>query len=316
MNSDSLQLLQVNEKYGEELESVYSDTGPPLIASNNHQGFSQISLGYTPNYAQSDSPYYSTQLDEFSSNITPITLDFTETIWGDEHTAILVVTSPVAIYIILFADGVVPAIRRPQIPESTAFYFVFSFFVFTTFSTPFAIGNNMWGTVYGDMDNSTTTNSTQIDYSEDGPSINMTQITQAFQNQNSTVTETDNVADGPKHYSISISEGLDIGDGQPTNNQISNETIVDESSTDTQISESASFSDKLEIQTDTLPNGEINLEEWISFNDKIDGTFGIDSVKISESISFDDGTESYRPLNVMMFISEYIELSGLSLIHI
>ena len=292
LNSDSLQLLQVNEMYGKELESVYSDTGPPLTASNTHQGLSQISLGSTPNYAQ---------LDEFSSNITS-ELDFTGTI--------VIVSTPVTVYIILFAEGIVPGIRRPQIPESAAFYFVFSFFVFTTFSTPFAIGNNMWGTVYGDMDNSTSTNSTQVDYPEDGPSINITQIEQILQNQNSTVTETDNVADGPKHYSISISEGLDIGDGQPTNNQISNETIVDESSTDTQISESASFSDKLEIQTDTLPNGEINLEEWISFNDKIDGTFGIDSVKISESISFDDGTESYRPLNVMMFISEYIELSG------
>ena len=309
LNSDSLQLLQVNEIYGEELESVYSDTGPPLIASNNYQGFSQISLGYTPNYAQSDSPYYSTQLDEFSSNITPITLDFTETLWSDEHTAILAVTSPVAIYIILFADGVVPAIRRPQIPESTAFYFVFSFFVFTTFSTPFAIGNNMWGTVYGDMDNSTSTNSTQIDYPEDGPPINMTQIEQILQNQNSTVTETDNVADGPKHYSISISEGLDIGDGQPTNNQISNESVVDESSTDTQISESASFSDQLEIQTSILPYGTISLEESISFNDEIEGISGIGSIKISESVSFDDGTELYRPLNVIISISEYIELS-------
>ena len=28
LNSDSLQLLQVNEMYGKELESVYSDTGP------------------------------------------------------------------------------------------------------------------------------------------------------------------------------------------------------------------------------------------------------------------------------------------------
>ena len=84
------------------------------------------------------------------------------------------------------------------------------------------------------MDNSTSTNSTQIDYPEDGPPINMTQIEQILQNQNSTVTETDNVADGPKHYSISISEGLDIGDSPPTNNPIPNEPIVDESSTNTQ----------------------------------------------------------------------------------
>ena len=48
--------------YGEELESVYSDTGPPNIESNNHNSFSQIFPGYTPNYSQLDSnspPYYS-----------------------------------------------------------------------------------------------------------------------------------------------------------------------------------------------------------------------------------------------------------------
>ena len=84
---------------------------------------------------------------------------------------------------------------------------VFGFFVFTTFSTPFAIGNNIWGTAYGDMDNSTSTNSTHADNPEDIPATNMTQIVQAaLLAQNSTVTETDNVADGPKHHTVSIAE--------------------------------------------------------------------------------------------------------------
>ena len=80
MNSDSLQLLQLNEMHGDEFESVYSNTGLPPILSNNHHGFSQISLGSTPNYAQSDSSYHINQLDEFSLKITHSELDFTETI--------------------------------------------------------------------------------------------------------------------------------------------------------------------------------------------------------------------------------------------
>ena len=94
VNSDALQLLQVNEMYGEELESVYSDTGPPNIESNNHNSFSQIFPGYTPNYSQLDRTYHHiTQLDEFSANITLPELDFTETI--------IVIISPGVIYIIL-----------------------------------------------------------------------------------------------------------------------------------------------------------------------------------------------------------------------
>ncbi len=217
VNSDALQLLQVNEMYGEELESVYSDTGPPWIESNKQNSFSQIFPGYTPNYSQLDSTHYhTTQLDELSSNITLPELDFTETI--------IVVISPGVIYIILVAEGVVPAIRPPQIPRSAAFYLLFGFFVFTTFSTPFVIGNNIWGTAYGDMDNSTSTNSTQVDNPEDTPATNMTQVVQAaLLAQNTTVTETDNVADEPKHHTVSIAEGLKVGDGSPATTQAPNE---------------------------------------------------------------------------------------------
>ena len=328
VNSDALQLLQVNEMYGEELESVYSDTGPPNIVSNNHNSFSQIFPGYTPNYSQIDSTHHhTTQLDEFSSNITLPELDFTETI--------IIVISPSVIYIILVAEGVVPAIRPPQIPRSLSFYFVFGFFVFTSFSTPFAIGNNIWGTAFGDMDNSTSTNSTQADNPEDIPATNMTQIVQtALLAQNSTVTETDNVADGPKHYTVSIAEGLKVGDGSPATTQAPNEPINEELSSNVQISESVSFSDgfekqkiltgmveisesisfsdQLEIHVDIIPEGTIRLNEWISINDEIEGTFGVGLVTISESISFEMeiGTEIYRPLNEMIYISESIELSS------
>ena len=94
------------------------------------------------------------------------------------------------------------------------------------------------------MDNSTNTNSTQFDSPEYIQLSNMTQtngIETSF--QNNTVTETDNVADGPKHYSISISEGLIIGDGTPTNTQTQNKPVFEEILKDVQISESVSFSE-------------------------------------------------------------------------
>ena len=136
MNSESLQLLQVNDKYGGELESIYSDTGPPNVIPNNQTSFSQISLESTTNHLQTGTQYHITQLNEFSSNFALSELDSTK--------AIIIVATPVTIYIILFAEGIVPGIRPPQIPQYTAFYFVFGLFVFTTFSTPFAIGNNTW----------------------------------------------------------------------------------------------------------------------------------------------------------------------------
>ena len=100
MNSESLQLLQVNDKYGEELESVYSDTGPPDTISTNQRSFSQISLESTPNHLQAGTQYHITQLNESSSNFALSELDFTK--------AIIIVATPVTIYIILFAEGIVP----------------------------------------------------------------------------------------------------------------------------------------------------------------------------------------------------------------
>ena len=48
-----------------------------------------------------------------------------------------------------------------------------------------------------------------------------------------------------------------------------------------------SFSDQLEIQADIIPEGTIHLNEWISINDEIEGTFGVGLITISESISFE-----------------------------
>ena len=67
MNSDSIQLLQVNEMYGDYLESVYTDTGPPWTNLDHQKSFSQISLDNIPND-------YFVHLDGFSSKITPVEL--------------------------------------------------------------------------------------------------------------------------------------------------------------------------------------------------------------------------------------------------
>ena len=135
------------------------------------------------------------------------------------------------------------------------------------------------------MDNSTNTNSTQISNPEDVAQVNMTQIENAdVPNQNGTVTETDNVADGPKHYSISISEGLIIGDGSPASNHPQEEPVIDEASEDIQISESVSFSDSLGNQIETTQDGIIYRDQEISITDEIEIAFGISSIKISESV--------------------------------
>ena len=126
---------------------------------------------------------------------------------------------------------------------------------------------------------------------------------------------------------------MKVGDGSPATTQAPNEPINEESSSNVQISESVSFSvgfekqkvlpgmvqisesvsfsDQLEIQTDIIPEGTIRLNEWISINDEIEGTFGVGLVTISESIYFEMevGTELYRPLNEMIYISESVELS-------
>ena len=80
MYSESLQLLQVNEMYGGELESVYLDTGPPDPIPINHELSSQISLGNIPNHFQPVILYQTAQSDRFSPNVILPELDFTETI--------------------------------------------------------------------------------------------------------------------------------------------------------------------------------------------------------------------------------------------
>ena len=104
---------------------------------------------------------------------------------------------------------------------------------------------------------------------------------------------------------------MKVGDGSPATTQAPNEPINEELSSNVQISESISFSDgfekqkmlpgmvqisesisfsdQLEIQADIIPEGTIRLNEWISINDEIEGTFGVGLVTISESISFEDG---------------------------
>ena len=328
LNSDSLQLLQVNERYGGELESVYRDTGPPDTIPINHELSSQISLGNIPNHFQPVILYQTAQSDKFSTSVILPELDFTETI--------VIVSAPLTIYVILFAEGVVPGVRPPQVPRYAAFYFLFGFFVFTTFSTPFAIGNSTWGPAYGNTDNSTAMNNTEMSNTEDVPSINMTQIAGnvTISIQNSTVTETDNVADGPKHYSVSISEGLEVGDGSPASTEMPNEPIIEEHSANIQISESISFSDELgkqeiipgivevpesisfsdelEVEIGMFTEKTISLDERISITTDIDDGLSVESVQISEGLEVGDetGTVLYRPVNHMVYIAESIELSS------
>ena len=215
-------------------------------------------------------------IEEFSSNlleIKPPKLDSTE--------IILVVTSPFAIYVLLIAEGIVRPPNQPKIPQYASFYFILVCYVFGTFSTPFSIGQSYWGTAYAEMDNSTdnSTNSTDITNPE-YISVNLTDEEESAASpiQNATLTETDNVADsdGPKHYAISLSEGLSVGDGSSNESQEINEPAVSQTSspsansTNTQLSESISFFDyATRDQQTTVSSATTNtqLSESISFFD-------------------------------------------------
>ena len=211
----------------------------------------------------------------------------------------------------------VSAPKRPQIPQSVSFYFIFVIYVFSIFTTPFTIGQSYWGAAYGEMDNSTntSTNSTDITSPEYIPA-NLTHTAESAVSslQNATLTETDNVADsiGPKLYTVSLSEGLKIGDGSSNEAQDSDEPTVlqtpvpSANSTNTQISESISFNDHTSVENPIITEEIINLDEQIGFLDIIDGLIGTASVKISEQITFttDNDTMLHTPLRVTVEIQE------------
>ena len=218
-------------------------------------------------------------IEEFSSNlleIQPPKLNSTE--------IILVVTFPFAIYVLLIAEGRVRPPNQPKIPQYASFYFVLVCYLFGTFSTPFSIGQSYWGTAYAEMDNSTdnSTNSTDITNPE-YISVNLTDEEESAASpiQNATLTETDNVADwiimpSPKHHTVSVSEGLGVGDGSPNESQEINESDVSQTSspsansTNTQLSESISFFDyATHDQQTTVSSATTNtqLSESISFFD-------------------------------------------------
>ena len=228
----SLQTLQLMDTSRNGLEPFFDDSGTSWSEPIQHVKSQYASKIFLAN-----------SIEEFSSNlseINPPKLDST--------VIILVVTFPFAIYVILIAEGIVRPPNQPKIPQYASFYFVLVCYVFGTFSTPFSIGQSYWGTAYGEMDNSTdnSTNSTDITNPE-YISANLTNEEESTVSplQNATLTETDNVADsdGPKHYTVSLSEALDVGDGTSNVAQNLNESttqqaaIPSENSTDIQISE-------------------------------------------------------------------------------
>ena len=232
----SLQTLQLMDTSRNGLELFFVDGGTSWSEPIQH-----IKKQYASKI------FLANSIEEFSSNlseINPPKLDST--------VIILVVTFPFAIYALLIAEGIVRPQNQPKIPQYASFYFVLVCYVFGTFSTSFSIGQSYWGTAYGEMDNSTdnSTNSTDITNPE-YISANLTTEEESTVSplQNATLTETDNVADsdGPKHYTVSLSETLDVGEGPSNETQNLNESttqqaaIPSENSTGIQISESISF---------------------------------------------------------------------------
>ncbi|MCS5610599.1 MAG: LamG domain-containing protein, partial [Candidatus Poribacteria bacterium] len=312
------------ESIGVELPKVDASASILYVSSMISQGKSLESYAESigvelPNVSNQDSSkfFLVNSIEEFSSNlveIKPPTLDSTE--------IALVVTFPFAIYVVLIAEGVVRPPKPAKIPQSASFYFIFVFYVFSTFSTPFAIGQSYWGVAYGEMDNTTTTtDSTEIV----NPNVSITEITQAVESavssiDNATLTQTDNVADpsGLKHYLVSITEGLNVSDGPSDETQNLNEPIVMQepvssaNSTNIQILESVSFFDHITVESFIISDETINLNEQIAFSDGADGLSGIITVKISEHITFGADLETvlYTPLRKTVEIQEDLSIGA------
>ena len=303
----SLQTLQLMDTSRNGLEPFFDDSGTSWSEPIQHIKNQYASKIFLVN-----------SIEEFSSNlseINPPKLDST--------VIILVVTFPFAIYVLLIAEGIVRPPNQPKIPQYASFYFVLVCYVFGTFSTSFSIGQSYWGTAYGEMDNSTdnSTNSTDITNPE-YISANLTTEEESTVSplQNATLTETDNVADsdGPKHYTVSLSETLDVGEGPSNETQNLNESttqqaaIPSENSTGIQISESILFFDYVTSDSSIVSDVTINLNEQIEFSDGADGLSSITTVKISEHVTFGSDLETvlYTPLRETVEIQEDLSIGA------
>ena len=328
------------ESYAESIGVKLPKTDAPAptlyVSSMIDQGISLESYAESigvklPKVSNQDSSkfFLVNSIEEFSSNlleIKPPKLNSTE--------IILVVTFPFAIYVLLIAEGRVRPPNQPKIPQYASFYFVLVCYVFGTFSTPFSIGQSYWGTAYAEMDNSTDNSIDSTDITNpEYISVNLIDEEESAASpiQNATLTETDNVADwiimqSPKHYTVSVSEGLNVGDGSSNESQEINEPAVSQTSspsansTNTQLSESISFFDYTthdqqttvsSATTNTQLSESISFFDYATYDQQTTVSSATTNTQLSESISFFDYAthESFIISEGIINLSEQIEFS-------
>ena len=144
-DQELLQMVSMPVQTNEDSPPLFDDSGPPQIMSKfniNNSFESSLANAITlPNHYET--PYFLEKIDsieDFSleSILIPVNI-------FDTKETIIVISVPLVLYILLFAEGVVPGIPPPKVPRTARFYFIFIFLVFTTFSTPSAPNSSPFG---------------------------------------------------------------------------------------------------------------------------------------------------------------------------
>ena len=279
----STQLSQNISDFDDSFELLSENSSPSRSTQNS--GFSQYQLFNGLNNFELDSIYYVSDVSEISStpshpnefnNAQIIVLIVTSSgfivlvLWSNERRF---TNSFVKFYFVLFVIAYsIPA--GPKLEHPVKFYCMLTFYLVTTFSTPYAIGNSYLTPAYGEMDDSE--EEISIETINPVESEVIVYIPEFSSSDESDVTQTDNVADleGPKNYSVFLSEDVTIGDGAPTNNQQTTTSEVQQT----------------EIPVESIPtnNQPIELSESLFLGDSVVDQPQQNDIILSESISLSD----------------------------
>ncbi|NWJ29052.1 FG-GAP repeat protein, partial [Marine Group I thaumarchaeote] len=305
----SVQLLQSVGSFTDSIESVFDDTGPQWSETYwplQHSSYSQSQLFLTPNNFALGSLYYFFDIFEIDSTQNTLVSDdslilliivssgFVFVLYYIKKRRFVKIPSIIQIYFILFVlQHSIPT--GPKIEHPGKFYFLLIFYLVTTFATPYSIGHSYFGSAYGEIDDSEDVMSPEIMAFVETEETIETIPSESSEFDDTDVTQTDNVADSdaPKHFSVSLSEDLAVGDGKPTNNQQSIEP---------QIQQTIPSLESLQFTTPII------ISESITVSDSISDKTSPTSITISESLSFSDSSSKQITISGEILLFESISL--------
>ncbi|NWJ20094.1 FG-GAP repeat protein, partial [Marine Group I thaumarchaeote] len=305
----SVQLLQSVGSFTDSIESVFDDTGPQWSETYwplQHSNYSQSQLFLTPNNFALGSLYYFFDIFEIDSTQNTLVSDdslilliivssgFVFVLYYIKKRRFVKIPSIIQIYFILFVlQHSIPT--GPKIEHPGKFYFLLIFYLVTTFATPYSIGHSYFGSAYGEIDDSEDVMSPEIMAFVETEETIETIPSESSEFDDTDVTQTDNVADSdaPKHFSVSLSEDLAVGDGKPTNNQQSIEP---------QIQQTIPSLESLQFTTPII------ISESITVSDSISDKTSPTSITISESLSFSDSSSKQITISGEILLFESISL--------